>query len=63
MEAGKDEFKAKLEELERRLEKLEREQERQPQPASQPGELAEIRRQLDILATEVELLRSGETGA
>lgn len=60
MEAGKDELKAKLEELERRLEKLETEQERQPQPASQPGELAEIRRQLDILATEVELLRSGE---
>ena len=65
--AGKDELKAKLEELERRLEKLERERTRRPKPApesrgtpSQAGELAEIRRQLDILATEVELLRSGE---
>lgn len=65
--AGKDELKAKLEELERRLEKLEKERDSRPKPApesrgapSQAGELAEIRRQLDILATEVELLRSGE---
>ena len=64
----KDQLKAKLEELERRLEALETQDSAEkvavspPSPAQETdsAELEELRRQLDILAAEVELIRSGE---
>ena len=64
----KDQLKAKLEELERRLEALETQDSAEkvavspPSPAQETDsvELKELRRQLDILAVEVELIRSGE---
>ena len=67
MGTGKQDLKAQIEELKRRLEKLEKERTPQPEAvpksekqASSDEELAEVRRQVDILAIEVERLRSGE---
>ena len=68
LSSEKDQLKAKLEELERRLEALEIQNSAEkvavtpPSPAQEThsAELEELRRQLDILATEVELIRSGE---
>ncbi len=67
MGAEKHDLEAQIEELRRRLDKLEKERAEQAEPepkaekqAAQDKELAEVRRQVDILATEVERLRSGE---
>ena len=57
----KSELKIKIQELEKRLKRLEdREQTRSPKVKDKIQELHELRRQLDILATEIERLRSGE---
>ena len=67
MGTDKQDLKAQIEELKRRLEKLEKERTPDPEAvpksekeASRDQELAEVRRQVDILALEVERLRSGE---
>ncbi len=68
LSSEQDQLKAKLEELERRLEALEAQNTAErvaatppsPAPGTQSAELQELRRQLDILAAEVELIRSGE---
>ena len=64
----KDQLKAKVEELQRRVKALEAQNKAGGAESAAPGqvpksnseELEEIRRQLDILASEVELIRSGE---
>ena len=68
LSSEKDQLKAKLEELERRLEALEAQKVTEKVAAPPPSEaqtihseeLQELRRQLNILAAEVELIRSGE---
>ncbi len=67
MGTDKRDLKAQIEELRRRLERLENERAQQAdatresaKKAYQDEELAEVRRQVDILAIEVERLRSGE---
>lgn len=64
---GGEELRAKIEDLERRLEQLEKAasepQKGEPRAASQPTrdqEVQELHRRLEILAQEVEQLRSGE---
>lgn len=56
------ELKVKIRELEKRLEQLENQRTIQPQEVkSETEEIHEFRRKLEILATEIEYLRSGET--
>lgn len=66
--AGDEEqLKAKVQDLEERLKRLEAQQSQSPKPSSEAPaqdaktvEVEELRRQVDVLASEVEKLRSGE---
>lgn len=62
--SDEEEIRKKLEEIEKRLDELETRQpepvQAQPEQPTQTVEVEELRRQVDILAEEIERLRSGE---